>query len=95
MTITDNVVLRTERKTSFDRKGNEQAMSTKRCYGPLEHNTLFQTYSWLHQEQSQRKSQIAVGRAIEDAKFAKAQTEELTSLLAEQGRDYLKILEDT
>lgn len=37
------------------------------------------------EEQSQRKSQIAVGRAIEDAKFAKAQTEELTSLLAEQG----------
>ncbi len=40
----------------------------------------------MQQEHSQRKSQhIAVGRAIEDAKLAKAQTQELTSLLEEQG----------
>ena len=42
----------------------------------------------VSQEKSQRKSQqIAVGRAIEDAKFAKSQTEELTVLLAEQGAE--------
>lgn len=40
----------------------------------------------MEQEQSQRKSQhIAVGQAIEDEQMAKAQTQELTSLLEEQG----------